>query len=652
MKYRILLCIALSVFHSISILGQNKEVDSIRALIDESKKDSTMVNHLLGISLLLNKSEPDAAQDYAQQAIDLADEINFKRGLAYGYKNLGLPLYFKGELNDELVSHWQRSLEIFEEIGDKQGISNLQSNLGSIYQTKGDDPTALEYFLNSARIAADIGDSLRIGTAYLNIGSVYSNEKVTYIQALEAYKESKGIFDKIGYKEGVAYAAINMGELHLKNSDPQAAISILEESLDALNASDVNIATSLTLIGKAYAQRGDYQKAEKYQLEAIEVAREKDAKIVESKAYIALGDINNGQNRLLAAKENYLKGLELTDTTQILRDRRDIFEGLAEMYSKSGDFENAYTYQTLFSAMRDTIRNNVYEKTIGDLRFRFDIENKEKEIVLLNTENELNKVEIEKAKVSKSYFLATTILLLAIALGVIFQYWFIRKSNRTLAAERNKAENILLNILPKETAEELKLSGKIRAKEFKEITILFTDFKEFSVVAEKIKAEDLVKSVDYFFSKFDEITEKHNLEKIKTIGDAYMCAGGLPTVNKTNAEDAFNAALEIMHFVKDTEKNPPEGIYPFQIRIGINTGPVVAGVVGTKKFQYDIWGSSVNIAARMESNSLPGRINVSENTYQLLKHKAEFNYRGIVKVKNSQSLKMYFVEEEKEEELV
>ncbi len=640
------MCIALSAFYCGSIFGQNREVDSIKALIDFNKKDSTVVNHLLSISLLLNKSEPDAARDYAQQAIELADEIDFKKGLAYGYKNLGLPLYFKGELDNELVEHWQRSLSIFEEIGDKQGISNLQSNLGSIYQTKGDDPTALEYFLNSARMASEIGDSLRIATANLNIGSVYSNQKVTYNQALEAYEESKVIFDKIGYQEGVGYAAFNMGELHLKDNDPKAAIRVLEESLKALNASDGNITTSLILMGKAYAQMGDLEKAEKFLVDAIEVAKEKDAKVEESKAYIALGELHNDQNKLEAAEESYLKGLELAETTQVFRDKRDIFEGLAQLYSKSDNHKKAYTYQKLFSEMRDTIRNSDYDKTIGDLRFQFDIENKEKEIELLNAENELNRAEIEKAKVSKRYFLAISALLFAIAMGVIFQYWFMKRSNRRLAEERNRAENILLNILPKETAEELKISGKIRAKEFEEITILFTDFKEFSVVAEKIKGEDLVKSVDYFFSKFDDITEKHNLEKIKTIGDAYMCAGGLPTENKTNAEDAFKAAIEIMNFVRETQKNPPEGIYPFQIRIGINTGPVVAGVVGTKKFQYDIWGNSVNIAARMESNSLPGRINVSENTYQLLKDKAVFNYRGIVKVKNAQNLKMYFVEEE------
>jgi class 3 adenylate cyclase len=244
---------------------------------------------------------------------------------------------------------------------------------------------------------------------------------------------------------------------------------------------------------------------------------------------------------------------------------------------------------------------------------------------------------------------ALAALLLAIIVGIFSRYRFIQKSNSRLAEERNKSESILLNILPKETAEELKAHGSIKAKYFKEVTVLFTDFKQFSIVAEGMPAEDLVQNVDYFFKKFDIIIEKHNLEKIKTIGDAYMCAGGLPTENSDHIENAFSAAKEIMAFVKETQDNPPEGIYPFELRIGINTGPVVAGVVGTKKFQYDIWGNTVNIAARMESNSVAGKINVSENTYQHLKEKHPFSYRGEIQAKNDQLLKMYYAEEKMNE---
>jgi class 3 adenylate cyclase/TPR repeat protein len=648
MRYLVLniLVLTLTLFVIPNGFSQTEKLDSLKTIIVQNNKDSTVVNALLEISTILSRTEPAESREYALKAIDLAEEINFKKGEAFGYKNLGLLLYFKGELNKDLVDYWKTSLNLFTEINFKNGISNIQSNLGSVYQTKGDDPTALNYFLKSVRIAEEINDSLRIATAYLNIGSVYANEAITHEQALEAFEKSKIIFDNINYREGAGYAGINIAELYLKKNDPPAALVALKESMTHFDKTDSNIANSLVMMGRAYVQMNQLKEAEQHYLDAIEIAEQNDSKMEASKAYIELGALYRRNQNFPKALEQYEKGLELTAITQVFKDKRDIFEGLAKVYSQIGDYEKAFTYQKQFSDIRESLRSGDYEKTLGNLRFQFDIENKEKEIELLNAENEIKAVDLERAAISKKFFLAVSTLLFAIAVGVLLQYRFIKKSNRKLSFERNRAEQILLNILPKETAEELKLNGMVKAKEFKEITVLFTDFKAFSVVAEQISAEALVRSVDFYFKKFDEIVQKHGLEKIKTIGDAYMCAGGLPTENKTNAVDAFNAAQEILAFVTKILKNPPKDIHPFQIRLGINTGPVVAGVVGTKKFQYDIWGSTVNIAARMESSSIPGKINVSENTYELLKDKMDFTYRGIITVKNSQKLKMYFAGKE------
>ena len=639
-------------FYTVEIIAQDLQIDSLKSIIKENKKDTTNVNALLDISNILSKSDTLESKNYALKAIDLAEELDYKKGQAYGYKNLGLLLYAKGELNKELVDYWKKSLELFQDIGFKNGISNLQNNLGSVYQTKGDDPTALDYFLKSVRLAEEIKDSLRISTAYLNIGSVYSNEKATYAQALEAYNKAKKIFEEINYRDGVAYAAINIAEIYLNTNNPEAALQVLDESMILFDENDADLANSIIMVGKAYEDMGKLKIAEKKYLTAITLAKTNDAKIEASKAYIRLGDMYRTIDEPSKALEQYENALELTKTTKVFRDKKDIYEGLAKVYAQLGDYQNAFNYQNQFSAISDTIRNDDYEHTIGNLRFQFDIENKEKEIELLNVENKVKEVGLERAAISKKYFLAVSTLLFAIAMGILFQYFYIKKSNKNLALERNRAEQILLNILPKETAEELKKNGKVRAKEFKQITVLFTDFKGFSVVAEKIPAEALVRSVDFYFRKFDEIIQKNGLEKIKTIGDAYMCAGGLPTENETNAVDAFNAAQEILSFVEDTLAHPPEGIHPFEIRIGFNTGGVVAGVVGTKKFQYDIWGSTVNVAARMESSSIPGKINVSENTYNLLKDKIDFTYRGIITVKNSQKLKMYFVGKEVTENVI
>jgi class 3 adenylate cyclase len=199
-----------------------------------------------------------------------------------------------------------------------------------------------------------------------------------------------------------------------------------------------------------------------------------------------------------------------------------------------------------------------------------------------------------------------------------------------------------LNILPAETAKELKLNGKVEAVKFDQVTVLFTDFVQFTKVAEHVDAEQLVKSIDYYFKEFDKIATKHSLEKIKTVGDSYMCACGLPTLNPAHARNVILAAKEIIAVVSHA-LTADDGLSHFQVRVGIHTGPVVAGIVGLKKWQYDIWGDTVNIASRMESMSQPGRVNLSETTWQEIKDEFPCEYRGEIEAKNRGPMKMYFL---------
>ncbi len=203
----------------------------------------------------------------------------------------------------------------------------------------------------------------------------------------------------------------------------------------------------------------------------------------------------------------------------------------------------------------------------------------------------------------------------------------------------------MLNILPAETAEELKNTGSTKAKDFEQVTVLFTDFKNFTLMSENLSAQELVNEINYCYSAFDNIVTKYGIEKIKTIGDAYMCAGGLPVANKTNAFDTVNAAIEMRDFINnEKQKRIEQGLPFFEIRIGCNTGPVVAGIVGIKKFAYDIWGDTVNIAARMESSGETGKVNISGGTYELLKDNFNCTHRGKIEAKNKGIIDMYFVE--------
>jgi len=214
-----------------------------------------------------------------------------------------------------------------------------------------------------------------------------------------------------------------------------------------------------------------------------------------------------------------------------------------------------------------------------------------------------------------------------------------------LEDEKKKSDNLLLNILPAEIALELKKFGKAIPRRYESVTVIFTDFVNFTNKSEKMTTEALVLEVDRYFIKFDEIIQKYHIEKIKTIGDAYLCVAGLPLIDANHAQNAAAAAIEMRNYVQEIAaqkgSNDPSA---FEIRIGMHTGPVVSGVVGLKKFAFDIWGDTVNTASRMEVNSLPSRINISSSTYEFIKDKYTCEYRGLIPAKNKGEIEMYFLE--------
>ncbi|MEJ2122986.1 MAG: adenylate/guanylate cyclase domain-containing protein [Alphaproteobacteria bacterium] len=217
-------------------------------------------------------------------------------------------------------------------------------------------------------------------------------------------------------------------------------------------------------------------------------------------------------------------------------------------------------------------------------------------------------------------------------------------ARQALEVEKRRSDELLLNILPAKIADELKARNEVEPRHYDSVTILFTDFKGFTRFAEAAEPRTLVNDLNQYFSAFDEIIARHNLEKLKTIGDAYMCAGGLPEQNRTHPFDACRAALEIQEFMaRSNRQREKMRMPPWELRIGLHTGPVMAGVVGRKKFTYDIWGDAVNVAARMESSGEAGRIALSESTYNRVKDQFECEHRGQIEAKNKGLLNAYFL---------
>ena len=239
---------------------------------------------------------------------------------------------------------------------------------------------------------------------------------------------------------------------------------------------------------------------------------------------------------------------------------------------------------------------------------------------------------------------SVAVALVAVSVLLFRTFRFLKMQSDAIEREREQSDRLLLNILPEEIATELKTGSAVKPVCFDSASVLFTDFQGFTKIAESLSPEDLVGELDRCFSYFDAVTARHNLEKLKTIGDSFMCAGGIPIPNQTHAVDCILAAVEIQAFMNQMKALKAENGLPYwELRLGIHSGPLVAGVIGEKKFAYDVWGDTVNTASRAESSGAVGRINITGATYERVRDYFNCEHRGTVAAKNKGEIDMYFV---------
>ena len=392
---------------------------------------------------------------------------------------------------------------------------------------------------------------------------------------------------------------------------------------------------------------GNTQKAIDYLKQAYEIAKESDLQLDQVQTLVALGNIYRESNIQMAFK-SYKEAEALALSMKLNEESRDIYKGMAITYQYAGDFKNAFDYQNKYLAYKDSISNIKTEDKIRVLQFDFDLETQkvQEEIDLLQKEALIKDLSAKRQKYVIYGSVGSLLVVFVLAIGVLNRYKYVKKTNKIIEEEKNRSENLLLNILPAEIAEELKLKGSADAKNCELVTILFTDFQGFTKTSQELTAKELINEINHCFGAFDDICGKYGIEKIKTIGDSYMAAGGIPLPKADSVKNTVLAALEMQSFINNRiEIKKAKNEIPFKMRVGINSGPVVAGIVGVKKFQYDVWGDTVNTASRMESNGEIGKVNISENTYNLLKDEQlfTFKHRGKIDVKGKGELEMYFV---------
>jgi adenylate cyclase len=632
---------------SLPVAAQDEDpvIDSLILALEKQPNDTSKVNTLILLGtqyLTLNNNE---SVYYGKDALELAEELEFKTGQAYALKLLGQGYAQLGNFQ-EADTRFKESLAIFEEIGSRDGISNILSNLGSIYFLFGDDSKSIEYHLQALKVAEEIDNKLRIATSLNNIGSVYANKRDTYIDALKYYHRALPIFEQIDNVTGVSFASGNIGEIYFKQGLYNTARPYFERALEIDRGTTYSI-FSLSHLGSIYAEQGEFEKAFEFHFEAVDIAESQNARQDLAQSLLMLAKSWEKRGNYLKSIEAYRRALKISEELKIRQEMRLAYEGLALAYARLGDFKNAYTYESLFTKMKDTLYNTDEAKKIQALQFSFDIGKKESEIGLLTKDKELQQATIQRQRIMNWAAGITGFLLLLVVGGIFNRYKYVKRTNKIIQTERDRSKELLLNILPEETARELETSGHAKTRYYESVTVLFTDFKGFSTIAGKLRPQELVSELNDYFMAFDEIVERYGLEKIKTIGDAYMCAGGIPVPNDTHALDAVEAALAMQAYMKRKYKELEEsGSQGWELRVGIHTGPIVAGVVGKKKYAYDIWGDTVNIASRMESNGEPGKVNVSSATHALIKDKFECHHRGKISAKNIGEVDMYFIEQE------
>ena len=690
--FLILSALALPAF----LYAQTAVADSLARILAVTPADTHRVILLTDYAWEINELHTDEADARLQEAIALARRLNFPKGEAVAWNGLGVVEEIRGNLA-RAEQHYRQALRLRRSLGDRRDVGASLNNLAVLLEMRGMIDSSIVIHRENLAIQRELKDTLREARALFNIASAYQ-EMGLYPEAQRELLEARLILESLGNRDEIAKVYTQLGHiqfeldrypaalewykkalaLRVKKKDPgryAEALTDYANALDEVDSSDLAInyylqaltiwkelddlpgqAKIFTNLGDANKHAGKYAVALDYLRQAESIYLSLDDKQMLMEVYNVMGDTYGRMKK-------FDKALEYTNTYyKIALESKDgkylqgAYKDFSEVYSGMGDYATAYEWRVKY----DEYRYSRLDEKIGSEFARkealFADQKKQEQIEAQKRELRVQDAELASAQTRQLALLGGALALTLLA-ALLFNRNRIRaRANRELAAkndaiqrERERADSLLKNILPEKTAEELKQHNIVQPVRYESVTVMFTDFKGFTTIAEHMTPEALIAELDRCFRLFDTIVEKYGLEKIKTIGDAYMCAGGLPTPNETHPVDMVNAALEMQRELAALMAEKVVAQQPvFEMRIGIHTGPVVAGVVGSHKFAYDIWGDTVNTAARLEQGGAPGKVNISETTYHCVKEYFNCTFRGNLPAKNKGEIAMYFVDGRRE----
>ncbi len=648
--------------------------------------EENMAKNLNNLGLVYRKlSNYPKAIEHFQNALSLIEKLENKKDISSYLGNISL-VY--SDLNDykKAMDYQQRALEIEESLGRKIEMARGYGNMGSILSNQLNYVSAMEYLHKALAINQSVGNKKGVAVNLKNLGEVNLKQR-HYTEALNFQKQSLAINEEIGNKRGQFNNLLEMGNIYRDAPDSfivnQGVNAKLKyKKADGYYTKCLNIAQEINGRNEQkqlwlemsinYDSSAEYKQAyrtfKKYtdlkdsiisediqkKITQKEMQDNFDKKETELKNQQQLVD-QKLQEQILYAKQKQQE-LELKEKKLALSQQNEQLQRLAYLKEKAErqDKQKQLSLSEKESQLKE-VQLQVMAKQKALKEVQLQVMAKQK--ALKESELYLSQVELKSKAFQRNIFIGGFLLFILIAFFMYFGFKNQKKLNGQLAMlnekvsikneqlttvnlqvqkEKKKSDDLLLNILPEEIADELKNKGEIEAKLYNHVSVIFTDFVGFTNISENLSPTELVAEIHRNFTAFDAIIEKYNIEKIKTIGDAYLAVCGLPNESPDHAEKIVRAAIDIRDYVS---KNGGR----FQIRIGVNSGPVVAGIVGVKKYAYDIWGDTVNTAARMEQKSEPGKINISGATYDLVKGHFNCEHRGKIAAKNKGEIDMYFV---------
>lgn len=618
------LCLHLSAPHASA--QQSRIADSLQRALLANPHDSIKVRLLNGLAWEYRGLQMLRALEYGKQALELATKLELRDEMINSHNYIGVVYRNMGNYTQSMSSYL-RALEIAETDKNDKQIAYCYNNIGNLYMKQKQYKSALENCLKALAAFERLSDTRGTAYAHLRIGEVYEKQQQNE-QAIEHYQESLRLRKEQGDKEGLITPLINIATVYRQMGNDSLAFDFYNQSLvleHELNHHK-GLAGSLVGLGHLYMKRGNFS-------EAIHSAEE-----------------SLHHSRRAAAIQEEISALKL----------------LTEAYSKKNDYAKAFQWQEAFLRLRDSLQNDETSSQMSSLRAEYEAEKREAEIVLLNKNKQMQTWLLIGSTLALIAFVALSVVLFRLNKQRRQANSDLLHQNSRIEEERQRSEALLLNILPAAIAERMKSGETTIAEYFDGATVLFADIVGFTKLASRLAPGELVGMLDAIFSDFDALADKYGLEKIKTIGDSYMVVSGVPQPRADHAQRVAFFALEAIDTMHRYNAIGAENAQPhslLELRIGIHTGKVVAGVIGKKKFAYDLWGDTVNIASRMESHGASGQIHISDDVrLELIKAQQHLNQehhnattnamilpfqcieRGEIEVKGKGMMKTYFLQ--------